>query len=87
MLENVFFFAVIPLFEKGENIKTPLPYNTYFKINNNLDNLKFFEAVHEPTCTYMYMYHGDFIVYFQKLSFHSSTQTQQHHNFKKKCSL
>ena len=28
-------------------------------------------------------YHGDFIV-FQKLSFHSSTQTQQHHNLKKK---
>ena len=46
-----FFFAIIPLFEKGENIKTPLTYDTYFKINNNLDNLKFFEAVHEPTCT------------------------------------
>ena len=26
------------LFEKGENIKTPLPYTAYFKINNNLDN-------------------------------------------------
>ena len=26
------------LFEKGENIKTPLPYTKYFKINNNLDN-------------------------------------------------
>ena len=35
------------LFEKGETIKTPLPYTAYFKINNKLDNLKFFEAVHE----------------------------------------
>ena len=26
------------LFEKGENIKTPLPCTAYFKINNNLDN-------------------------------------------------
>ena len=29
-----------------------------------------------------YMYHGDFIV-FQKLSFHSSTEIQQHSNFQK----
>ena len=28
------------------------------------------------------MYHGDFIV-FQKLSFHSSTEIQQHSNFQK----
>ena len=28
------------LFKKGENIITPLPYTAYFKINNNLDNLK-----------------------------------------------
>ena len=89
------------LFEKGENIKTPLPCTAYFKINNNLDNrglrlsMKILKQLLiiavEPSTDYQIwniptwtctLYHGDFIV-FQKLSFHSSTQTQQHHNLKK----